>query len=571
MVSLSGRAGTRLLAREFAPLKWAAGAALAVLLVSVVATLIGPLVVKRFVDQAIAGSGQGTLVEIALLYLAIALVGGTTRVAASYLGVRFAWRAADSLREKLLRRFTIDTPVLEVERTPVGAALERIEGAADVVGRSIADAGLRLIGNIAITAGALFVLFLQVPAAGLGIAVLVVLVCAVLGRLARIAVARWELARDQQAELFGFVGDTVAARADLQSLGRGHWATGRVAHDLDRLYRTEGRAYIGGRAFWPVTQLFVALAFGLGFGFGLHQLGHGGITVGTLTVIYLYVDLMQKPMEEMSSQAGQLQEMFAVTAIAARTLDQPRTEGTAANARKPLPAGPLAVRFDEVSFGYGAQTVLTDVSFEVPAAGSLGIVGRTGAGKSTVVNLLCGLAVPQSGRVTIGGVDVHDIDPADFARRVTVMSQRAHVFAATVRENVTLFDPEIDAAQIWQVLERLRAAEWVRALPKGLDTRIGAGGRALSAGELQLIAGARALIRPYSLLIVDEGTSRLDPDTERHWAELIDEVRRDRTVVLVEHRKLALATVDAVLTMDHGRVVSMVEGAAVAETGGTQR
>ncbi|NKY31211.1 Lipid A export ATP-binding/permease protein MsbA [Nocardia gamkensis] len=546
--------GSRLLAREVFPLKWAATATLAILLISVSATLVGPLIVQQFIDRAQVGGTSTALIGTALCYLAIGAVGGLARATASYLGVRFAWRVADRLRSKLLRHFTVATPVLELERTPTGEVLEKVEGAADVVARSISDAGLRLVGNIAITVGVLGILFVQIPGAGAGIGLLVVVTCLVLTKLGRIAARRWEVARDQQTELFGFIGDVLGARTDLRALGQQGWATDRTSAGLDQLYGSEGKAYIGGRAFWPVTQLFIAVSFGLGFGFGLQQLGHGGMTVGMLTVIYLYVDLLQKPMEEMSSQAGLLQEMVAVLTIAARTLDIPAAPPPASGTPV-LPPGPLDVRFDGVTFGYGDRLALTDVSFDVAAGTSLGIVGRTGAGKSTVVNLLCGLARPNSGQVYIGGVPVTDIPPAEFAQRVTVMSQRAHVFAATVLENITLFDDTIDRESVWQVLRRLRAADWVRLLPDGLDTVIGAGGRTLSAGELQLIAGARALIRPYSLLIVDEGTSRLDADIEQSWADLIDEIRRDRTVVLVEHRERALARIDRVLTMHDGRVL----------------
>ena len=135
-----------------------------------------------------------------------------------------------------------------------------------------------------------------------GIAVLIVVVCLLLTRLARRAVARWELARNQQAELFGFVGDSLAARDDLVPLGRASWATATVEHELTRLLRTEGWAYISGRAFWPLTQLFFALAFGISFAFGLRELGHESLSIGSLTMIYLYLDLLQTPVEDIMTE-----------------------------------------------------------------------------------------------------------------------------------------------------------------------------------------------------------------------------------------------------------------------------
>jgi len=212
------------------------------------------------------------------------------------------------------------------------------------------------------------------------------------------------------------------------------------------------------------------------------------------------------------------------------------------------------VAFDHVSFGYGDVPVVRDVSFTVEAGRSLGIVGQTGAGKSTLINLLCGLAFPDEGHVRIAGVDVDRIDPAEFATRLTVLSQRAHIFADSVRDNVTLFDDSVTDDRIWRVLEQLNAAGWIRGLPDGLDTVIGAAGRALSEGEMQVIACARALIRPVGLLVVDEGVSKLDPEAEQTWSTLLDTVMQERTVIMVEHRHTALNGVDRVVEMADGQI-----------------
>ncbi|MFF9346550.1 ABC transporter ATP-binding protein [Streptomyces sp. NPDC014734] len=546
---------TRLLRQETGPVRSVVAAALGVLVVSVLATLAGPLLVQHFVDRATEGSTRSELVTVALVYLAVALAGGAARIGAGYLAVRSAWQIADGLRIRLLRRTAVERPVLDVESRPVGEVLEKVEGNCDIVGKSIAESGFQLIGNVAVVVGTLAVMVVAVPAAGAGIAVLIVAVCLLLTRLARRAVTRWELAREQQAALFGFVGDSLAAREDLLPLGKSRWATGTIQDKLTRLLRTEARAYISGRAFWPLTQLFFAVAFGLGFGFGLRGLGQGSLSIGTLTMIYLYVDLLQRPVEEMSSQWGELQKTMAVLGIAARTLEEPPADGGAD--RLPpgsLPDGPLDVAFEHVSFGYGDVPVVRDVSFTVGAGRSLGIVGRTGTGKSTLINLLCGLASPDEGRVRIGGVDVDRIDPAEFATRLTVLSQRAHVFAATVRDNVTLYDDAVPDDRIWRVLEQLGADGRIRALPDGLDTFVGAAGSALSEGEMQIIACARALIRPVGLLVVDEGVSKLDPEAERTWSALLDTVMKERTVVMVEHRQAALNGVDRIATMADGRI-----------------
>jgi ATP-binding cassette subfamily B protein len=306
--------------------------------------------------------------------------------------------------------------------------------------------------------------------------------------------------------------------------------------------------------------VFFALSFALALGFGLRGLGQGGITPGTLMLLYLYVVLLQEPLEQVSSQVDQVQQMMAVLGMSAKTIgtgpDAPVTPDRLARE----PAGPLPVTFTDVVFGYGETPVLHDVSFHVPAGRSLGIVGPTGAGKSTVINLLCGLCAPSRGRVMIGDRDAGAIPPSELAAHVTVLSQQAHLFGASLRDNITLFDDSVPADRLWEVLEQLGAAAWVRALPEGLDTRVGARGRQLSVGEAQLIAGARALTRPAGLLVIDEGTSRLDPETERAWTAVVDRLRRDRTVIMVAHRLATLSGFDEILVMRDGRVADLVPG-----------
>lgn len=542
---------------EFRAVRWSGAAALGALTLSTLATLAGPLLVQRFVDQATAGTTRATLIGIALWYLTAAVVAGAARIVASYLSAQCGWRIADRLRMRLLRHVMVDRQVLDTESRPVGEVLEQVEGSADIVGKAIAEAGFRMVSNIGVGLGAIAAIFVALPAAGIGILVLVAVVYLVLSQLARRAVRLWTTARQQQARLFGFIGDALAARSDLVQLREIPWAIERTRKTLDSLLRTEGRAYIAGRIFWPATQLCFALAFALGFGFGLRSLAVGALSIGTLTMIYLYVNMLQQPLEELSSQAGQLQQMAAVLALTAEWLE---SEVIQIPTPTVLSKGPLEVAFQRVTFGYGDRAVLRDVSFSVAAGRSLGIIGPTGSGKSTVVNLLCGLAAPQYGQVLIGGVDRHQLSSEEFADRVAVLSQRAHIFNASVYDNVTLFDASIPSERVWEVLKRLNAADWVNELNDGLDTRIGLGARALSEGEIQVLVGARALIRPTSLLVVDEGASRLDEGSERFWTDLLDVAMQDRTVILVEHRLSALRGVDEVMTIRDGKVVSVVAG-----------
>ncbi|SEP94995.1 ABC transporter ATP-binding protein [Lentzea albida] len=533
----------------------------AVLLVSVAAEFAGPLLVREYVDQAAGHAEAGELFSIAGWYLAVAVVGILASLALGYLAAQSGWHVADHVRLRLLRH-VLGGRVLDLESRPAGEVLETVEGNSDIIGRSIAEAGFRVVGNLIMVFGMIAIIFAVVPAAGLGVTLLVVLVAIVLVKLTHRAVGLWKTARARKAELFGFLGDGLAARDDLLPLGESRWPGTRARREFDDLLVLERRAYVGGRAFWPLTQLFFAVSLGIGFAVGLRMLGVQQISVGGLTLIYLYVDRLRGPLEEMSAQVDQVQRMFAAFGVAAATLNTP-TRGPASTSAGVT--GAPRVTFTDVTFGYepNALPALRDVSFEVPPGGVLGVVGRTGSGKSTVVNLLCGFAAPGQGRVALDGIDVTDLHPSELARSVVVLSQRSHLFTASVRDNITLFDETVPDDVVLSALADLGIESWVRSLPDGLDTVIGAGGRTVSDGQAQLVTGARALIRRSGLLIIDEGTSRLDEETQRRWSELIDRAAEGRTVIMIAHRLETLQGVDALLVLSEGQVRDHVSGADV--------
>ncbi|WP_073790175.1 ABC transporter ATP-binding protein [Streptomyces sp. CB01580] len=562
MTSEKSTGGLRLLWDAIGSARRTVVGGFAILAVALVCDLAGPLVIRAYVDGASGSDSVDELMRLALIYLGIAAVGVGANLLAGYLAARSGWGVADTIRRRLLRKVVVDRPVLEVERRSAGEVLESVEGNADVIGEALAEAGFRVMGNLALALGTVVIIFTIAPAAGAGVAVLLVIITLVLAKLTRLAVRRWQTARAKKAEAFGFIGDALAARDDLLPLGEAPWVTSKARGLLADLLVRERRAYIGGRAFWPCTQLFFAVSFGISFAFGLRALGVGSISVGTLAMIYLYVERLSEPLEDLSSQMDQVQRMLASLAIAARTLAEPQPCGAVEEAGyERLPEGPLAVRFDGVTFGYTTDApVLSEVTFEARPGQVTGIVGRTGAGKSTLVNLLCGLGTPQQGRVLIADVEASRIHPEEMASRISVLSQHSHLFSASIRDNLTLFGTPVPDSRIWEVLDGLGAGDWVRALPEGLDTMVGAAGRTVSEGEAQLLAGARALVRPSSLLVIDEGTSRLDAATERTWTRVVEQACKDRTVLMVAHRLATLENADQIVEMADGAVVACRPG-----------
>jgi ABC-type multidrug transport system fused ATPase/permease subunit len=220
-----------------------------------------------------------------------------------------------------------------------------------------------------------------------------------------------------------------------------------------------------------------------------------------------------------------------------------------------LPSGKLSVELDDVSFGYAQDDpVLRNVSLSLSPGRVLGVVGRTGSGKTTLTRLLLRFYDPQAGVVRLGGVDLRAVSLAAARSRIGLVTQEVHLFHASVRDNLTLFDDNVADERIRAVLESVGLARWLQELPCGLDTPLGSGGAGLSAGQAQVLACARVLLRDPDLVILDEPSSRLDPATDRLVQMALGRLLDGRTAIIVAHRLATLAYADDILVLEDGRV-----------------
>ena len=221
-----------------------------------------------------------------------------------------------------------------------------------------------------------------------------------------------------------------------------------------------------------------------------------------------------------------------------------------------IPAGELSVELDNVSFAYSPETaVLREVSFRLEPGKILGLLGRTGSGKTTVSRLLFRLYDPESGSVRLGGVDVREVRLAELRRRIAMVTQDVQLFHGSVRDNITLFDPAIQDDRILESIRALGLEGWHERLPQGLDTELQAGGGQLSAGEAQLLAFTRVFLKDPDVVVLDEASSRLDPATEQFIDQAIRSLLTGRTGVVIAHRLGTVERVDEIVIMEDGRVL----------------
>lgn len=221
-------------------------------------------------------------------------------------------------------------------------------------------------------------------------------------------------------------------------------------------------------------------------------------------------------------------------------------------------SGPLSLVFDSVTFSYNSEDViLDDISFKLEPGQTLGLLGRTGSGKTTIARMLFRLYDPTQGSVRLDGVDIRDLQLEALRQQVGMVTQDVQLFKATVRDNLTFFDRSISDTQLVEVLENLGLYEWVQSLPEGLDTRLESDGGGLSAGEAQLLAFTRVFLRDPGLVVLDEASSRLDPATEQLIECAVGRLLENRTAIIIAHRLATVQRADQIMIINKGQIVEL--------------
>lgn len=553
--------------------------------------LLNPQIIRHFIDTAQAGGPARALVLAALAYLLIGLAGRGLAFITFYAGQQVAWRATNALRADLVRHvLRLDMPFHKTH-TP-GELIERVDGDATALGEFFSQMTVKVAGNALLALAILALLYREDVRVGLALTAYTALVVAVLSALQNLGARRWAAARQAWADQTGFLEEHLAGLEDIRGVGAEAYALGRLERLLHNLLVRARGGQMAQALSSGVTNLLHVVGYGLGLAIGALLYTRGDVTIGAAFLLVYYIGMLAAPLDEIRHQAENLQQasasvgrINALFALRPQVVDPER-------AGIPLPAGPLEVVFEDVSFAYDDESVnqrisaarntqyairntLSHISFTLPPGRVLGVLGRTGSGKTTLTRLLFRLYDPDAGAIRVGGVDLRDVALAELRRRVGMVTQDVQLFGASVRDNISLFDPTVSDDAIRRALAELGLLDWVAAMPGGLKAQLGAGGGGLSAGEAQLLAFARLLLRDPGLVILDEAASRLDPVTEARLERAIDRVLTPlpsfpepaasaqetrvgevrRTAIIIAHRLSTVQRADDILILEAGRVV----------------
>jgi ABC-type multidrug transport system fused ATPase/permease subunit len=311
-----------------------------------------------------------------------------------------------------------------------------------------------------------------------------------------------------------------------------------------------------GVTLWVISNAVFVIGGLIALAVDVALLRRGSITLGTAYLIFQYTQILRAPLSALSDETERVQRAAGGMARTLQLLNEESVIKNTGTSR--LPDGPLSLTFDQVSFTYGDEDtplpVIDDLTLMLPAGTSIGVLGRTGSGKTTLARLLLRLVEPTQGTVRLGGVALGDVPLADLRARTGVVSQDVHLFGATIRDNLTLFDETITDERVRNALAELDLLSWVEAMPDGLDTELGPAGNGLSAGEGQLIALTRLFLRSPDFVLLDEASSRIDPLTEQRVTRAIDRLLLGRTALVIAHRLSTVERLDEILILGAGKI-----------------
>ena len=536
---------------------------LAVLLLSSIGLqLLNPQLIRYFIDTATTGGGLDALLTAALVFIAAALANQGLLVGATYLGENIGWTATNALRADLAEHCLRLDLSFHKARTP-GELIERIDGDVNTLSNFFSKFVIHMLSNVLLLLGVLVLLFREDWRVGLGMTIFVAVAVGVLGRIRRIAVPYYTAWREASAGFYGFVGEALAATEDVRANGAGAYVLRRFHALLQAWLPIARKASLAGSAMWMTTLAVFTLGNALAFGMGAYLFSSGAITIGTVYIIFHYTELLTGPIEQIRTQLQDLQQADAGIARVAELFRTPSRIPDGVGT--PLPAGALGVAFEAVSFAYEAgEPVLTDLSFTVAPGQVLGVLGRTGSGKTTLARLLLRLYDPTAGTVRLGGVDLRAAGLDDLRRHVGLVTQDVQLFNAPVRDNLTFFDRAIPDERVLAVLADLGLSGWLAALPAGLDSELAAGNDGLSAGQAQLLALARLFLKDPGLVILDEASSRLDPATETLVEQAVSKLLAGRTGIIIAHRLGTVRRADTILILEDGHILEHGSRAGLA-------
>ena len=519
---------------------------------SILLQLLSPQVIRFFIDSALAQK------PLKILILSIAAFAGASMaqqlfsVLSTYLCQNIGWSATNALRKDLILHYMNLDMEFHKDRSS-GEMIERLDGDVNDLFDFFSTLILKIISNLLIILGTVVVFLRENWLISLCLFLSAALSIAILRKVQGIGTKHWVRSAEARAMFYGFIKEQLDNVKDTRSSGAKQNALFKFLTAVKTLYKETIKANLVYPLLWCTSTMIFAVGTALSLGLGVYLWSQGVITIGTIYLIYSYTDLMSMPIMQLRDNLGKLQQAEASVLRIEEifTMQSKLTRGSSYLGD----GGPLALEIRDLSFGYeNTHRVLHDISFKLEPGKTLGIVGRTGSGKTTLVKLIARLYDPEKGEILLNGKNMKNIKDESLRRHIAYLTQEVQLFHGTVRDNITLFDKSIGDNQIHQAIAELGLREWLEKLPKGLDTELSFAENSFSSGETQLLSLIRVFLKNPSLIILDEASSKLDPVTERQVTNALKAVTSGKSCIIIAHKLSTLNHADHILILQEGKI-----------------
>ena len=543
----------RRLLRYLKPYRGWVAAAIGLMLLETGAQLAVPWLWRMTIDHAVRSHDAAMLNRLGLSLVGVLLAAFLLEYGQTFVlqltGQKIMW----DLRRELFSHLQ-SQPLSFFDRQPVGRLMTRVINDVDVLNELFTSGVVSVVGDVFMLFGILWVLFVwNVKLALLTFSVLPLIFLCTLEFRKRVRDSYRKI-RTLLARINAFLQENISGMVTVQMLGREE----NRRHKFEAINRSHRDANVENvfyyAVFFPVMDFLGALALALLVWFGGRQVLTGALTLGALVAFFQYAQRFFRPINDLAEKYTILQSAMASSE---RIFDLLDTAPALAPPAHPKPVGKLrqAIRFENVWFAYqNEEYVLRDVDLAIRPGERIAIVGATGAGKTTLVHLLGRFYDTTRGRITWDGVDLRELDPAALRGRLGYVQQDVFLFSGNIRANIDLDNPEISEERAMAAAREVRADEFIRRLPGGYGAAVNERGTTLSSGERQLLAFARALAYDPEVLVLDEATSSVDPETEGRIQEALERLLKGRTSIVVAHRLSTIQSADRILVFHHGRL-----------------
>jgi ATP-binding cassette, subfamily B, bacterial len=530
----------------------------ALLSVATAIPLAAAVVLGHFVDLIQRKAPAAQLALFATIYAALGLCASVTTIFVTQQSTSLSWKITDGLRSRLARQVLRAELSFHRDNSPgelVGRADDDVSAMAVVLSQFVAKA----LAVVAIGVGATITLAIIQPLLAGPFVVCIMLSFVALWKQRNDAIPSATRKRDVMGEMSGFIEERFGGTDDLSSLGAGQHVVNQLATHSEQLIGATYEATSVNMRIISVVRVILSAGEMVMIAWGATLFFDGRVGLGAVIIGWRFIGAVKMPIEQLTWRLSEVQD---ANGSAERVMQLLRAEEVFPERKELLPSSSLAIEFRNVSFTYddGDNPVVDDLTLIVQPGRSLGLVGRSGSGKTSVGRLALRVLSPTDGHVNLGGVDLGVVDEAELRKRVSAVPQDVQLFPGTVRENVSMFGTEFGSVtddRIHEALHRVGLDEWLSAQTNGLDSSLlGRDSDAgMSAGQAQLLSLARALLHDPDVVILDEATSRIDPVTQRKLTTATAELLRDRTSIVIAHRLETLSVCDDIAIIERGRVI----------------